>query len=171
MKSELKVCDLMREEITTIHLDASIREAVEELSRLEQQTAAGAIPEAQSLLVVDEEGNLQGLIAMLDILVGIEPSFLRESEHLAQLSWDGLFEEMIAQAEKRTVAEAMTPVKQLEVVEPDDRLATVIELMVRERQRRLPVVDEEGKVVGMVRLYDVFHEVARVMLGGSGGGR
>jgi len=161
-KSEPLVTDLMNHEITTIAADATIQQAVEKLAELDRSEQSGVL-ESQSLLVVDEEGRLEGLIAMLDILTGIEPPFMREAEHLAALTWDGMFDDLVTQAENRTVAEAMVPVGQLEVVEPDDRLMTVVELMVRKQQLRLPVV-EDDELVGIVRLYDVFHEVARTML-------
>jgi CBS domain-containing protein len=161
-KSEPLVRDLMKHDITTIAANATIQQAVDKLVELDRSEQSGAL-EAQSLLVVDAEGRLEGLIAMLDILTGIEPPFMREAEHLAALTWDGMFDDLVRKAQNRTVAEAMVPVEQLEAVEPDDRLMTVVELMVRMQQRRLPVV-EEGKVIGIVRLYDVFHEVARTML-------
>lgn len=161
-KSEPLVKDLMSRDFIAIAADVTIQQAVERLVELDRREESGAL-EAQSLLVVDDEGGLEGLIAMLDILGGIEPAFLREAEHLAALTWDGLFDDVVSKAENLTVAEAMVPVEQLEIVEPDDRLMTVVELMVRKKQRRLPVV-EDGKVIGIVRLYDVFHEVARAML-------
>jgi CBS domain-containing protein len=167
MKSEPLVRDLMNHDIQTIAADATIEEAVERLSELDRREPGEAV-EAQSLLVVDSEGKLKGLLAMLDILIAIEPPFMREAEHLAALTWDGLFDDLVHQSENRTVAEAMVPVEKLEVVEPDDRLMKVVELMARERQRRLPVVDE-GRLIGIVRLYDVFHEVARAMLRRSAG--
>lgn len=161
-KSEPLIRDLISRDITTIAADATIHQAVEKLVELDRREQSGVL-EAQSLLVVDEDGKLEGLIAMLDILTGIEPPFMREAEHLAALTWDGMFDDIVSQAENRTVAEAMVPLDQLEAVEPDDRLMTAVELMVRKKQRRLPVV-EDDKVIGIVRLYDVFHEVARAML-------
>jgi CBS domain-containing protein len=57
----------------------------------------------------------------------------------------------------------MTDAQDIIAVEPDDRLIKVVELMVKHRLRRLPVLDDD-KVIGVVRLYDIFHEVAREML-------
>jgi CBS domain-containing protein len=163
MAKDPRVKDLMTDEIVTIRPEATLREAVEKLSRLDVRECEEEVLETRSLIVVDEEGGLIGLIAMLDILEGMEPPFMRDTDSFAGITWDGMFTEFIHQAENNTVADAMTPVEELEVVEPDDRLMTVVEMMAGRRQRRLPVV-EGGRVVGLVKLYDVFHEIAREML-------
>lgn len=163
MESETRVRDMMKDDYETIRLGATIHEAVEKLTDLDRKSKEHGIPGAQSLLVIDEEGTLAGIITMFDILRGIEPPFLRESEHLAAITWDGLFGELVQQAENKTVEDAMTPGREVISVSPDDRLMKVVELMVKNGFSRLPVL-EEGKVVGMVRLYDVFHEVGREML-------
>lgn len=167
MESASKMKDLMHKDFAFIKPDATIHEAVQILSELDCRSYEMHVPGAQSLVVVDDEGQLVGIITMLDILKGIEPAFMRETEHLAALTWDGLFAELVHQAENRTVEEAMTPAKGLTWVDPDDRLMTAVELMVSKGIRRIPVL-EEGKVVGVVRLYDIFHEVAREMLKKSG---
>lgn len=167
MESAPKMKDVMRRDFEFIKPDATIQEAVLKLSEHDRKSPENYSPAAQSLVVVDEEGKLLGIITMLDILRGIEPEFMRETEHLAGLTWDGLFTELIHKAENRTVEDAMTPAKGLAKVDPDDRLMTAVELMVSKGIRRIPVLDE-GKVVGMVRLYDIFHEVAREMLRKSG---
>ncbi|HDZ59171.1 MAG TPA: CBS domain-containing protein [Actinobacteria bacterium] len=163
MEKDPRVRDLMRDDINMIRPEATLHEAVQKLSGLDARGNGGEIMETRSLVVVDEEDNLVGLIAMLDILEGMEPPFMRDTDSFAGITWDGMFAEFIHQAENNTVADAMTPVSELEIMEPDDRLMTVVEVMVSKRQRRLPVV-ENGKVVGVVKLYDVFHEVAREML-------
>ncbi len=167
MESAPKMKDLMQEDFEFIKPDATIQEAVRKLSELDCRSTEHGAPGAQSLVVIDDEGQLLGVITMLDILKGIEPAFMRESTLLAGLTWDGLFSELIHQAENRTVEEAMTPAKELVAVDPEDRLMTAVELMVARDVRRIPVLDGD-KVVGMVRLYDIFHEVAREMLRKSG---
>lgn len=167
MEPAPKMKDLMHKDFEFIKPDATINEAVQKLSQLDRSSSDQHIQGVQSLVVTDDEGTLLGIITLLDILRGIEPPFMRETEHLAALTWDGLFAELIHKAENKTVEDAMTPAKGLAKVDPDDRLMTAVELMVGKDIRRIPVI-EEGKVVGMVRLYDIFHEVAREMLRKSG---
>ena len=167
MESAPKMKELMHEDFEFIKPEATIQEAVKKLSELDCRSVEHGVPGAQSLVVIDDEGQLLGIITMIDILRGIEPPFMRETGHLAALTWDGLFTDLIQQAQNRTVEEAMTPAKELATVDPDDRLMTAVELMVSKGVHRIPVL-EDGKVVGIVRLYDAFHEVAREMLRKSG---
>ena len=56
--------------------------------------------------------------------------------------------------ERRTVAEAMTPLAGLEMVHPDEDVVDVLERMLRTDRGRLPVV-EEGRLVGMLTRRDI----------------
>lgn len=167
MESEPRARELMKKDFGSIHLEATVHEAVEILYKMAQESEARKIAGAGALVVVDGEGKFIGLITMLDILKGIEPPFLREAEHLAGLTWDGLFGDLVRSANNRKVSEAMSSVDDIVTISPEDRLMKAVELMVKKRLRRLPVV-EDDKVIGMVRLYDVFHEVASEIMKQSG---
>ena len=58
------------------------------------------------------------------------------------------------------VAESL-PERQLYTCKPGDSLAHAQELMQKGRVRRLPVVDAEGRLVGLVALADLAREAAR----------
>ena len=53
----------------------------------------------------------------------------------------------------RTVGEAMTT--EIVHVAPDTRLTRVVELIVKHRARSLPVLDEDGKLAGMISREDL----------------
>jgi CBS domain-containing protein len=163
MEQAPRVRNLLTTEYETISSDATIHDAVAKLAELDSRCLERGIVSTKSLIVQDKDGFFVGLLTMLDTLIAIEPPFLRDADHLVGIGWDGLFEEIIHQAENKQVGEVMTEAVDVVVVDPDDRLIKVVELMVKHRYRRLPVV-EDGKVVGVVRLYDIFHEVAREML-------
>src|SRR5262245_52402457 len=68
----------------------------------------------------------------------------------------------------RTVAEQVDPgainvgeiaSRDLVTVAPDDELAEALELMARHQVRRLPVLDDDGRLVGMLAQADVAIEV------------
>lgn len=163
MEREPRVRDLLTTDYETIGADETIHDAVDKLSELDRKCLEQGTVGAKTLIVQDQEGYFVGLLTMLDILKAIEPPFLREADHLFGIGWDGLFEEIVHQAENEKVGDSMTEAEEIMSVDPDDRLIKVVELMVKHRLRRLPVL-EEGKVIGVIRLYDIFHEVAREML-------
>lgn len=158
----------MTTDFERIRAEDTIHDAVAKLAELDRKFVSHGIVSAKSIVVEDRDGYFIGLLTMLDILNAIEPPFLREADHLVGIGWDGLFEEIIHQAENRMVKESMTEAAEIIAVKQDDRLIKVVELMVKHRLRLLPVL-EDDKVVGIVRLYDIFHEVAREMLKQGGG--
>lgn len=162
MEREPRVRNLLTTDFETIGMEDTIHEAVDKLAELDRKCLEQGTVGSKTLIVQDDDGLFQGLLTMLDILNAIEPPFLRDADHLVGIGWDGLFEEIVHQAENRAVKESMTDAEEIMAVGPEDRLIKVVELMVKHRLRRLPVL-EEGKVIGVVRLYDIFHEVAREM--------
>ena len=163
MEREPRVRNLLTTDYETIGVDDTIHDAVDKLAELDRKCLEQGTVGSKTLVVEDKDGYFMGLLTMLDILNAIEPPFLRDADHLVGIGWDGLFEEIVHQAENQRVSESMTEAEDIIAVSPDDRLIKVVELMVKHSLRRLPVLEGE-KVIGVVRLYDVFHEVAREML-------
>jgi CBS domain-containing protein len=165
MGSEPRVRDVMRTEFKSVLPDATVREAVERLYTPQAEECRAGIPAAQSLMVISGDGGLVGIVTMFDIMEAIEPQYLRvERSHLAGITWEGLFEEAVDLAENRLVQDIMTPSKDFRVLSIDDPLMKALELMVEENTPRLPVC-EDGRMVGVVRMYEIFQAVAREMLG------
>lgn len=153
----------MRKQFETISPEATVRDAVEKLYIAEGSDCHPGVPGAQSLMVLDAQGQLAGMLTLFDIMEAIEPQYLHvERTYLAGITWEGLFEEAIDRAENRTVSEIMTPRKEFRVLSADDRVMKALELMVEENTPRLPVC-EEGRMVGVIRMYEIFQAVAREM--------
>jgi len=55
--------------------------------------------------------------------------------------------------------------REVVVVTPDDKLQDVVSIMSKEQIRRLPVVDEENRVVGMVAQADIAIQAKEKMVG------
>lgn len=91
----------------------------------------GALP------VVNEEKKVLGIITDRDICLS-----------LAKKSSQPL--------EKRTVAEAMS--KKVHTVKSDDEVATALQNMRKNQIGRLPVVDEQGKLKGIVSLHRLINQ-------------
>lgn len=122
--------------------------------------------EPRMVLVFDEKYQIVGILTLRDILKGLEPAFLKESDlvktdpTLALVMGDLFGPDMEKQAQ-RPVSEVMSPVKVS--VNADDSLAKALFLMVKENVGMMPVMDEH-RVAGMVRLTDLFLEVSQAIL-------
>jgi CBS domain-containing protein len=126
------------------------------------------------VLVFNEAYELLGMARRRDILRGLEPEFLlgkpldarkemfdvKVDPNLSELSYEKLLEGIRKRAE-RPVSEVMLPIQA--TVDADDHLIKVIYEMVDNNVSQLPVL-QEGRVVGVVRSVDAFHEIALLLL-------
>lgn len=165
-----KAQDLMVEVFSYPHIPHwfTIRQAV----GIVQNTLLGKekCVQPMAVLVFDEKYNFMGTLAMKDILRGLEPRFLEPSTKaqgvqttegsLASL-WGGLFTEEVRERADRQVRDVMRPVKH--ILRPDDDVSKIAYILVREDLPLLPVI-KDGKILGIVRMVEVFQEVAGILL-------
>lgn len=130
----------------------------------------------RALLVIDEKRNLIGMIRRRDILKALEPRFMQKVPHhhqkdyfdiegdpdLVALSSGKLIKTMRAQADQN-INDIMLPADLMFTANYDDHIAKIVYIMALKDLNLLPVM-RDGKVVGVVRSVDVFHEVARLIL-------
>jgi len=116
----------VREMMTTNVATAEPDSTLEEVATMMKDEYVGAIP------VVDDD-ELIGIITDRDIVV-----------------------RCIAEGKDPSECEAEEIVSEdLETVSPDDDVRRAAEIMQRKQIRRLPVCDEDGKLVGMLSLGDI----------------
>ncbi len=146
----------------------TVRQAVE----LIQNTLLGKDKCVQPMvmLVFDERNSLMGTLVMKDILRGLEPRFLEPSTKAQGMSgsekdltllWGSLFSEEITERAGRQVREVMRPVKH--ILGPDDDVSKIAYHLVHEDLPLLPVI-KDGKIIGLVRMVEVFQEVAGILI-------
>lgn len=109
--------------------------------------------------VVDHSDRLVGIVTEADLVIREEDADLRLPHHIDL--WGGViflepikhYEERLRRAFAATVAQMMTrdPV----TVEPSDSIRHAARLIAQRRHNRLPVVDEDGKLLGMITRVDV----------------
>jgi len=123
--------------------------------------------EPRAVLVFDEKYQLMGILTLRDIIRGLEPRFLHETNlvkadpSLTVLMGD-LFGPGLKEASQKPVSEVMSPIKV--TVQGSDPIAKAIFLMIKEDVGMMPVIQDK-KVMGMVRLSDLFKEISDLVLG------
>lgn len=179
---EKRVRDLMLplNEYATIGAESTIREALEALSKA-QLGLTHDRHYHRAVLVLDQNGNVVGKLSHWAILRALEPKFLKHDD-VASLSRVGLTDEFI-QSMKETFSlftgsleqmcryaarlkakDAMVPVG--ESIDENTLLTEAIHQMVLKRIQSLPVT-RQNEVVGLLRLTDVFEEVAKIIRSGN----
>jgi CBS domain-containing protein len=151
----------------------TLRQAMAEMEHSELEiNGRKSLP--RYILVFDEKYRLMGLVRRRDILRGLEPEFLLDKTveerrgmfnlqtdpHLWEISLDKIMDGTKSRAE-RQVSEIMRPIEQ--TVDYNDHVFRVIYEMNVNRISLLPVL-KDGRVIGVIRTVDVFHEVARFVL-------
>ncbi len=120
----------------------------------------------RSVLVFDEKYQLMGMLTLRDIIRGLEPRFLKESDPvkpdpgLAALLTD-LLGPGLKEASQKPVSEVMSPIKV--TVNAEESMAKALFLMMKENVGVMPVM-QENKVTGMIRLSDLFKVVSDFVL-------
>ncbi len=140
----MKVQEVMTREVTTVAPEASLREVAETLVR----HGISGLP------VVDESGGVVGVVSEGDI-VGKEAGPEPERSLLARL----LHGSPPSKLEARNAAEAMT--SPAVTIAPSREVAEAARLMTEQRFNRLPVVDDDGRLAGIVTRADLVRAFLR----------
>jgi CBS domain-containing protein len=123
--------------------------------------------EPRAVLVFDEKYQLMGILTLRDIIKGLEPRFLHETAlikadpSLTVLMGD-FFGPKMAEQSQRAVSEVMSPSKI--TVNAEDSITKPLYQMIKENVGLIPVI-RDNKVVGMLRLSDLFGEISKIVLG------
>ena len=143
----MKVRELMLRDLTSVDPGDSIRVLVETLESAE----------TSSVPVTDEDDRLVGIVSERDVLAGALPRYM---ELLHSASFVPNLDQLargLARIADEPVSEHMSRKLVFVHAGADDLQAA--DLMLRHKLRLLPVVDEEDRLVGVVRRVDLFKHV------------
>ena len=144
-----KVWEFMVREPRTLRPDQTLLEAIVALSDLQKE-----IPGARTMIVVDEAGNLEGLVTMRRIVKNLRGVMWGLSYDDTRISdREFITEQVVAETRRRKVKQVMA--KKVLTVKPHQPVTEAVEAMVENDVASVPVV-EGRKVIGVVRLPDVF---------------
>ncbi|SRR5579885_2789140 len=148
---DVKVSEVMRREVVTVHPDSPVTEVVHLL--LDKDFTA--VP------VVDENNHVVGMVSDNDLL---QRGGIRVALSLKRAADADFVQELHKSLRdpERKVAEIMT--REVTTVPPDMILGKAAKLMVEKHLKRLPVVDKDGKLVGILGRLDILNTIAAVHL-------
>jgi CBS domain-containing protein len=153
----MKAKDLMIPLVEYLTPDNSLTEAVHMLKRArrgEKQIGVKALP------VLEKSGNLAGILSIGDILKAVYPSYMYLMD-LGEFAWDGMVEAFAQKATRKKVKDLMShPVI---TVREESTLMECIDHMLKHEVKRVPVLNNENRVTGMLYERDVFYAIADAM--------
>lgn len=174
---QLKVRDLMIpiEDYATVGPEATIKEAVESLQKAHEKYSSLHYKH-RAVLVLDDDGRVIGKLSMHDVIVALEPAYRQLGDYRmlnrAGLSmdfinsiresfalWDHPMDNICEKAAHQKVRDVMYTPTEGEHVEIDASLDEAVHQLVVGHHQSL-LVTENRKIIGIIRLVDVFHAVA-----------
>jgi CBS domain-containing protein len=144
----MKINEVMTEDVLTVPTGKTLKKTAQLLA----DTGISGMP------VVDDEGNLVGVISEADILFKERSPERRRGGSFAWLFFPDLLENE-AKLDARTAGEAMSapPI----TIGPDRPVGEAAARMLDEGVNRLPVVDDDGKLIGIVTRADLVRAFTR----------
>lgn len=133
---------------------------------------ADKVPYPPVILVFEEKYSLVGLVGVNDILKGLAPKFLVPSDRDASSDhddvdetaltflWDDMFDFSKKELLQRPLIEIMEPVKH--TLNAGDPVTKAAYVMLRHNKTVLPVLEDDRKLVGILRITEVFNELTGV---------
>jgi len=134
VSSEICVTDIMQKEIVWATSEESVQQA---MTKMQQQDSG--------YIMIGKDGILEGIVSKSDI-TGATSIYLRP----IFAKWYGPLDDATLQIKLKWIMSR--PVR---TVSPETPLVTIIEIICRFGGRGLPVVDEQGKVQGLVTVFDI----------------
>jgi CBS domain-containing protein len=146
----MELRDITREAVI-IHEDASFKDAVARMVR--EQT--------NSLLVVNEHGELSGEVGVSDLLDGIVPLSMDGDSALSLLGTEKEFGDAVKGAENTLVSDFMNA--DVQSVKANDSLITIAAIAITHGSARIPVVDQENRPIGVISRRGLKHILAKFL--------
>jgi CBS-domain-containing membrane protein len=148
---DVKVAEVMRRDVVTVRPDSPVTQVVELL--LGKNFTA--VP------VVDGGGKLVGIVSDSDLLTRGGMKVAINLKRAAGADYVRDLHESIEHPDRK-LSEVMT--SEVVTITPDMALGRAARLMVAKRLKRLPVVDADGKLVGILGRLDILNTIAAVHL-------
>jgi len=156
----MRARDIM-EPVTADHLflvpDETIKEAVKKFRSTKLEHYQGGV---KGLPVMDDKGDLVGMVAIKDILREVVPTYM--TGVLSDFTWEGWLENKVREIADKKVSEVMT--RNLISVSEDAPLMECANLFLQFNLQRIPVLSKEKKLVGVVYLRNIYYAIINVLL-------
>ncbi len=114
---------------------------------------------SNGMVVLEDGVKLVGIVSIKDIIRTVIPSYMENN--LRELTWDGMLEEHVQKAREVKVSDIMS--KNVLTISPNASLMRCADLMIDHYLQQLPVVDDSGRVLGIIHIHDLYIRIADLM--------
>jgi len=139
----MKIKEIMTRKVKSLSADISAKDALKILNKLK----------ISGLPVIDKNTKLVGMFTEKDVLSYVLPHYIEQVGDFTYRDNPKSAKKKVAQLGSIPVAQLMR--KEVVTVTEDAALCEVGRIMLTQKARRIPVLDKEGKMVGIVARCDV----------------
>ncbi|MFW6415048.1 MAG: HPP family protein [Thermodesulfobacteriota bacterium] len=153
MKTKAK--DVMEKDFHTLSPQTTLSEAIKRFqnaSEVENKRIFG-------MMVTDDSNNLVGMLSMYDVLLFLRPKHIDIWGEMEDIIPEEVFYASLKRLKALQVGDLMTT--EVISISPDTNLLMVMEIMVKYHIRRIPVIENEKNIVGIVYISDVFYHLLK----------
>ena len=145
--------EIMTTDVRSVTPDSSI----EELARYFEETRYNALP------VIDNDNRLVGVVSQNDLVERDKPlhipTVISIFDWVLYLESEKSFREDVKRMAARSVGEIMTPARA--TCGPDTPVGEIAGLMSEKKAHLVPVLDRDGKVLGVVARLDLIRTMGK----------
>jgi len=152
----VKAKEIMEPVKDTLTPETTLKDAVNRM----RVAGRGDVRAGAKGMIVLDNGKLAGIVSIKDILKVIIPSYMTLTE-LGEFTWDGMLEEMAKKVADKKVEEIMT--RDVITVSEDAPLMECADHVVKHNLQRIPVLNREKKVVGIIYVRDIYYAIVRAL--------
>lgn len=150
----MKVKDFMIQDVITVKLDDTIKHLLNTLV----EHKIGGVP------VVDSDRKLVGIISDGDVLRSIQPKDALVFDYFNAFFYERAnIEDMLSYLKDQPLSK-IAKKQGIVTVHEDDEMETVLKLLSKHHFKKIPVVDQDRKVVGVVSRGDVIRTIQKNIL-------
>ena len=139
----MKVKEVMVKEVDSLSPDISVKEAMDILLKRK----------ISGLPVIDTAGKLAGMFTEKSILSYLLPSYIEKVGRFVYEENPKATKKKLAELCQIKISQLMR--KEVVTTTEETALCEAARIMLTQKARRLPVVDKEGKVVGIIAREDI----------------
>lgn len=144
--------DIMSTRFHTLTPKTPVNQAVQSFKDASQEEGKKVF----GMMVLDDQGNLVGMLSMFDILLFMRPKHIHIWGMMDDIDVAGLVNAACEKTKSILVGDIMST--EVITISPDTHKFMILDIMIKKHIRRLPVV-EDGNLLGIVYISDLFYDI------------
>ena len=151
----MKVKDFMIKDVISVHPDATIKEVMKTFV----DKKIGGLP------IVNDEGKLTGIITDGDILRAIKPidRHIQDYFNLITYIQEQNMESRLSELADLAIVK-IAKTRGIVTVSPEDEMQQVVVILAKHHFKKLPVIDKDNKVVGVISRGDAIRNIQNCII-------